>query len=220
MWQIRAFQPSNVALCVDANAFLDETRRDTDAVHDRGAHYGAQVALAVLVDAHVGIEICLSCRSPMGSDHPNWIVLNRVFGTSSGRISRQRTPRASGPKILHLPFASDREHAHALQHVTAKAQSCQAVFRSSCQRWPRTGLKHRDISGHELHADGARSQLCRRKTSQCLPRRRVSAKTSVVRRRFSERDWSGAPRRNCLTLRLDALHATSLAALRRISRGF
>ena len=77
MWQIRVFQLSNVTLCVDANALFDETRRENDAVHDRGAHHGAWVALAVLVDAHVGIEICLSCISSMSSRHPNRTVLAR-----------------------------------------------------------------------------------------------------------------------------------------------
>ena len=35
---------------------------------------------------------------------------------------------------LQMPFAMNQEHAHALQHVTAKVQPCHAVFsRQSCR---------------------------------------------------------------------------------------
>ena len=75
MWQVHVVQHPNVALRVDANALFDEARRENDAVHHRSIHDGAWVALAVLVDAHVGNEICLSCGPPVGCNHPNWTVL-------------------------------------------------------------------------------------------------------------------------------------------------
>ena len=77
MWQLHVVQHPNVAFGVDAHTLFDEARRENDAVHHRGAHHGAWVALAVLVDTHIGIEICLSCGSPVGSNHPDRTVLAR-----------------------------------------------------------------------------------------------------------------------------------------------
>ena len=90
---------------------------------------GAWVALAVLVDAHIGIEICLSCGLPVGSNHPNRTVLRGSFVVpAEERLVREHHARQV--QGLQMPFATDREHAHALQHVTAKVQPCQAVLRS------------------------------------------------------------------------------------------
>ena len=68
-------QHPNVALLFDANALFDEARRENDAVHHRSTHQGAWNSLAALVDAHMVIEICLSCGPFVGSNHPNWTVL-------------------------------------------------------------------------------------------------------------------------------------------------
>ena len=108
MCQKHVFQLSNVALCVDANALFDEN----DLVRDRGAHHGAWVALAVLVDAHVGIEICFSCRSSMSSRHPQWPVLVRpsVVPAEELLVGEHHARHVQG---LQMPFTTDREHAHA-----------------------------------------------------------------------------------------------------------
>ena len=53
--------------------------------------------LAVLVDAHIQIKICLTCMSSVGS--PTHPILGLFYagslGNSSGRISRQGTPPSS-----------------------------------------------------------------------------------------------------------------------------
>ena len=59
----------------------------------------AWVALAVLVDAHVGIEISLSCRSPVGSNHPNWLVL---------RVSKNTTRQRHDPWCKSSKHVSDQ----------------------------------------------------------------------------------------------------------------
>ena len=46
MWQVHVAQHPNVAFGVDAHTLFDEARRENDAVHHRGAHHGAWVALA------------------------------------------------------------------------------------------------------------------------------------------------------------------------------
>ena len=73
MWQVHVVQHPNVALGVDAHALFDEARWENDAVHHRGAHHGAWVALAVLVDAHIGIEICLACGLPWAPTTQIWL---------------------------------------------------------------------------------------------------------------------------------------------------
>ena len=115
-------------------------------------------------------------------------------GHSSGRDSRQR--RAS-TAVCHGPRA----------HPRAAAVNLGA----------RTGLKH-----HNVERDVS-SELCRRSTLRVcrgvsVPAVSIWAKTSVVRRRFSGRDWSGAPRRSCLifVLMLSSDHSGRNA---RISRG-
>ena len=105
---------------VDAHPLFDEARRENDAVHHRGAHDGASVALAVLVDAHIGIEICLSCGPPVGSNHPNRTVLVRsgVIPAEELLVGEHHARQVQGLQML---FATDREHAHALLHVTAQS---------------------------------------------------------------------------------------------------
>ena len=127
MWQIHVVQHPNVAFGVDAHTLFDEARRENDAVYHRGAHRGAWVALAVLVGAHVEIEICLSCRSPVGSNHPNWVVLrgSSVIPVEEFLVREHHARQVQG---LQMPFAVDPKHTHALQHVPAKVQSCQADF--------------------------------------------------------------------------------------------
>ena len=68
------------------------------------------------------------------------------------------------------------------------------------------------------------SELCRRSTfSVCsgvsVTAVLTSAKISLVRRRFSGRDWSGAPRRRCLIFVLK-LSSDQSGRNARISRGF
>ena len=130
MWQVHVVQHPNVALGVDAHALFDEARWENDAVHHRGANHGAWVALAVLVDAHIGIEICLPCGPPVGPRHPNRAVLrgSLVIPAEELLVGEHHARQV---QRLQLPFATDREHAHPLQHVTAKVQSCQA--RCGCQ---------------------------------------------------------------------------------------
>ena len=62
-------QHPNVVFDIDTHILFDEVRRENDAVHHRDALHGVWVALSVLVDARIGIETCLSWKSPMGSDH-------------------------------------------------------------------------------------------------------------------------------------------------------
>ena len=110
----------------------------------------------------------------------------------SGRTSRRRTPRASSQvQKFQMQFASDREHAHALQHVAAQVQSCQAVF----SRQPRCtdGLEAPRL---EIFVQGA--ALSATFPVSFVTDVSISARTSLVRR-FSGRDWSGE--------RLAALHA-------------
>ena len=119
MWQVHVVQHPNVAFGVDAHTLLDEARRENDAVHHRGAHLAqprhhvAWVSLAVLVDAHIGIEICLSCKSPVGSNRPLWEVLrgSNVIPAEEFLVREHQARQVQGL------FATDREHAHALQHV-------------------------------------------------------------------------------------------------------
>ena len=63
------------------------------AVHHRGAHHDAWVALAVLVNAHLDRDLPFVqlFREP---DHPNWVVLRGFLVLPTEEFSRQRTPRA------------------------------------------------------------------------------------------------------------------------------
>ena len=112
---------------------------ENDAVHHRGAHHGAWVALGVLVDAHTRIEICLSCVPAVGSKQPKRTVLcgPSVIPAEEFLV---REPHARQVQGLQMPFAiGPRARTHALQRVSAKVQSCQAVF--SRQSWRTDGLE-------------------------------------------------------------------------------
>ena len=62
MWQVHVAQHPNVAFGVDAHTLFDEARRENDAVHHRGAHHGAWVALA-----RVGRATTWSATCPVSS---------------------------------------------------------------------------------------------------------------------------------------------------------
>ena len=100
------FQHSNAALCVDATAFLDETRRDKDAFHDRGAHHGAWDALAMLVDAYVG-------RSPSAQTTQIGLFWRGPVQFQRKNFSRQRTPRASCARASKTMCHGPKERARA-----------------------------------------------------------------------------------------------------------
>ena len=148
MWQVHVFQHPNVALCVDAHALFEEARRENDAVHHRGANHGAWVALAVLVDAHIGIEICLSCGPPVGPNHPNRAVLRGSLVVPAEELLVGEH-HARQVQRLQLPFATDREHAHALQHVAAEVHSCQARCGRQSRRTDSTEQRHNRDNGEE-----------------------------------------------------------------------
>ena len=131
MWQVRVCQHSN-ALCVDAN------------VHDRGAHHGAWLALAVLVDEHVGLEISLSRRSSTSSRHPHRLFLARsnVVPVVELLVKKHHARQVQG---LQLPFATDREHAHALQaNLGAQTGLKHRAWRSSCRA--RHSVERKNVS--------------------------------------------------------------------------
>ena len=69
----------------------------------------------------------------MGFNHPNRTVLRGSLVVPAEELL-VREHHARQVQGLQVPFATGREHAHALQHVTAKVQPCQAVLR--CQSWP------------------------------------------------------------------------------------
>ena len=131
--------PSRAMECGKWHSVLMHTaRRENDAVHHLSAHHGAWVALDVLVDAHIAIEICLSCGPPVGCNHPDRTVLARpgLIPAEELLVKEHHARQVQG---LHMPLAMNREHTHALQHVTAKVQSCQAAFRR--QPWRTDGLE-------------------------------------------------------------------------------
>ena len=99
MWQVHVVQHPNVACGVDAHTLFDEARRENDAVHHRGVHHCAWVALAVLVDAHIGIEISPSCSSSVSPDHPNWVVLrgSLVLPAEEFLVRERHTAQKSAP---------------------------------------------------------------------------------------------------------------------------
>ena len=167
------------------------------------------VALAVLVDAHIGIEICLPCGPPVGSNHPKSDCSGSVRCDSSGRASHRRTPRASGPRASNAVCRGSRARPRAAARH-GKIQPCQAV--SSCQSRATDGLKHRAwrsswSARHSVERDMS-SELCRRSTLRVcrgvsVTAASISARTSLVRRRFSGRVCRTTTQ--LLDLRLDAL---------------
>ena len=169
MWQVHVVQHSNVAVGVDARALFDEAQRENDAVHHRGAHHGAWVAVAVLVHAHIEIEICLSCGRPVGSNHPNWVVLR-------------------GSRLIPAEESLVREHhARQVQRLHGRSSILPSGF-SAVNLGARTGWKHRAWRS---------SELCRRSTlSVCrgvsVTAVSILARTSLV----SGRDWPREPRRS------------------------
>ena len=92
----------------------------------------------------------------------------------------------------------------------------------------RTGSKHRAgrsscRAGHNVERDMS-SELCRRSTIRScrgvsVSAVSISARTSLVRRRLSGRDSSGAPRRRCLSFVL-MLSSDQSGCIARIARGF
>ena len=198
MWQMHVVQHPYVAFGVDAHTLFDESRRENDAVHHRGTHHGAWVVLPMLLSCTHRDRDLPFVQASRGLQPPKSDCSGSVRCESSGRTSRRRTPRASGalPRIESTP---------TLQHVTGKVQPCKAVF--SCQSWRTDGLEARAwrcscSARHSVERDMS-SELCRRSTLRVCHGFSVaavstSARTSLVRRRFSGRDWSGAPRRSCL----------------------
>ena len=119
-------------------------------------------------------------------------------------VGEHHTRQVQGLQML---FATDREHAHALQHVTTKKFNLAKRF-SAVNLGARTALKHRAWRSscnarHNVERDMS-SELCRPSTLRVcrgvsVTGTSISAKTSLVRRRFSGRDSSGAPRRSCFS---------------------
>ena len=83
--------------------------------------------------SHVRIEICLSRRSSMCSRQPNRTVLGRhsVIPAEEFLVGEHHARQV---QRLQLPFATNREHANSLQHVTVKVTSIQAVFSRQFRR--------------------------------------------------------------------------------------
>ena len=199
---------------------------ENDAAHHRGAHHGAWVALAVLVDAHIGIEICLSCAPFVGSNHPYRTVLcwSLVIPAEELLVTEHHARQVQG---LLVPFATDGEHAHALQHVTAKFQPCQAVL--CCQSRRTDGLEAPRLEifmqrpATELSAtcpascaDGARSESAAASRSRPF---RSRPKPHSFAAASADGDSSGAPRRSCLSFVL-ILSSDQSGRIASISRGF
>ena len=95
---------------------------ENDAVHRRGAHHGAWVALAVLVDAHIGIEIC-------APDHPDWAVLRGflvvpaeelLVGENHARqVQKASTAAQSLPRRLGYGRFPSRPRFHSFAAASA-----------------------------------------------------------------------------------------------------
>ena len=127
-----------------------------------------------------------------------------------------------------MPCATDREHTHALQHVTAKVQSCHAVF--SRQSQCTDGLASTALGGdlragarHNVERDMS-SELRRRSTLRVC--RGVSFAAVSISQHFPSfaaatagGNWSAAPRRSCLIFVL-MLSRDQSGHIARISRGF
>ena len=96
-----------------------------------------------------------------------WLSL----ATSALNTRRTNTTRVKAG--LQMPFATDREHTHALQHVTAKVQSCQRVFcrQSRCK----DGLEAPRLEIFDWGAPQRRARHVQRAVptehAQSLPRR-------------------------------------------------
>ena len=127
---------------------------------------------------------------------------------------------------LQMPFATDREHAHALQHATAKAQPCQAVLR--CQSWRTDGLEAPRLEIFVWGAPQRRARHFQRtlpsEHAQSLPRPlghgHFNLGQNLTRsRRFTRRGSFGPPRRRCLIFVL-MLSSDQSGRDARISRGF
>ena len=93
-------------------------------------------------------------------------------------------------RVRSKGFATDREHAHALQHVKAKVQPCQAVLRCQSRRTDWLEAPRSEIFG--ARSESAAASGC---------------------------DLSGAPRRSCLSFDL-MLSSDQSGRNARISRGF
>ena len=150
------------------------------------------LTLAVLVDAHVGIEI-MSLRAGLP-----WAPTTQtgLFCLAPVQVQRKNFSSENTTRLKSKGRTTDREHAPALQHVTAKLQDPAKRF-SDVNLGARTGLKQsrleivmRDMSS-EL---GQRTTLkvCRGFSFTAVS---ISAPTSLVRHRFS----AGAPRRRCFS---------------------
>ena len=149
----------------------------------------------------------------------------RVLGSSSGRTSRQRTPRASGPRASNAVCHGSRARPRAAaRHGKSSTVPSGSPF---VNRGARTGLKHHAWRSscrarHNVERDIS-SEVCRRSTLRVcrgisVTATSISANTSVVRRRFSGRDSSVAPRRRCLIFVL-MLSSDQSGRNARISRG-
>ena len=116
-----------------------------------------------------------------------------VQWTSSGRTSRQRTPRASGPRASNACLPRPESTPMLLQHVAAKVQSCQAFF--SRQSRCTDGLEAPRLEIF-LHGATKSSATCpvssaeRRTLRVCrgvsVTAVSISARPSLVRRRFTQ----------------------------------
>ena len=162
MWQVHVVQHPNVAFGVDAHTLFDEARRENDAVH-HGAHHGAWVALAVSVDAHIGMEICLSCGPPMGSNHPSRTVLRGSFQRKNFSSENTTRVRSKGFKCRLPGIESTPTRCSTSRQKFNRARRFSVVNRSA-----RTGMKQRAWRSscnarHNVERDMS-SELCRRST--------------------------------------------------------
>ena len=137
---------------------------------------------------------------------PKSVCSGAAACTASRRISRLRTPCASGPKASTAVCHGTRARPRAAARH-GKSSILPIGFPPSI----RTGLKHRAWRSscrarHKVKRDMS-SELCWRSTLRVcrgvsVTAASISAKTSVYRRRFSGRVSSGAPRRSCLSFDL------------------
>ena len=131
--------------------WLDEARRENDAVHHRSTHHGAWVALAVIVEAHIGIEICLSCGAPVRSNHPDRTTLRGSSVTPAEELL-VREHHARQVQGLGVPFATAHRRA-AARHGKSSVLSSGFPWRSSAA--PTTALS---ATCPVSCANGARSE--------------------------------------------------------------
>ena len=148
--------------------------------------------------------------------HVSWSITS---GARNGRLgAHARQASVNEPSGARL-FSARSWRA-------ARPEACQPVF--SCQSWRTNGLKAPRLEifvQRPPHVErNMSSELCRRSTLRVcsgvsVTAVSISAKTSLVRRRFSGRDWSGAPRRRCLLFVL-MLSSDQSGRNARISRAF